>query len=97
MDVSQEFNSNVQDLWLKQSCPSPPTCPMPPYDIGASLPTAFFNKASYGLDQVAVRKAIAMAVDYDTIIANAMTNQSATFDPGSAIPDEPDRWRTGPV
>jgi peptide/nickel transport system substrate-binding protein len=31
------------------------------------------------LDQVAVRKAIAMAVDYDTIIANAMTNQSATF------------------
>ena len=34
---------------------------------------------SYGLDQVAVRKAIAMAVDYDTIIANAMTNQSPTF------------------
>jgi len=28
---------------------------------------------------VAVRKAIAMAVDYDTIVANAMTNQSATF------------------
>jgi peptide/nickel transport system substrate-binding protein len=35
--------------------------------------------ASNGLDQVAVRKAIAIAVDYDTIIANAMTNQSATF------------------
>jgi peptide/nickel transport system substrate-binding protein len=32
------------------------------------------------LDQVAVRKAIAMAVDYPTIIANAMTNQSATFE-----------------
>jgi peptide/nickel transport system substrate-binding protein len=31
------------------------------------------------LDQVAVRKAIAIAVDYPTIIANAMTNQSATF------------------
>jgi peptide/nickel transport system substrate-binding protein len=31
------------------------------------------------LDQVCIRKAIAMAVDYDTIIANAMTNQSATF------------------
>jgi hypothetical protein len=27
-----------------------------------------------------VRKAIAIAVDYPTIIANAMTNQSATFD-----------------
>jgi len=31
------------------------------------------------LDQVAVRKAIAIAVDYDSIISNAITNQSATF------------------
>jgi peptide/nickel transport system substrate-binding protein len=53
--------------------------PKAPYGIGASLPTAFFNEKSYGLDQLAVRKAIAIAVDYDTIIANAMTNQSATF------------------
>jgi peptide/nickel transport system substrate-binding protein len=50
-----------------------------PYSITASLPTAYFNLNSYGLDNVAVRKAIAMAVDYDTIIANAMTNQSPTF------------------
>jgi peptide/nickel transport system substrate-binding protein len=47
--------------------------------IAASLPTAYFNVKSYGLDNVAVRKAIAMAVDYDTINANAMTNQSPTF------------------
>ena len=32
------------------------------------------------MDNVAIRKAIAIAVDYPTIIANAMTNQSATFD-----------------
>jgi peptide/nickel transport system substrate-binding protein len=54
--------------------------PDAPYGIGASLPTAFYNLKSNGLDQVAIRKAIAMAVDYPTIIANAMTNQSATFD-----------------
>jgi peptide/nickel transport system substrate-binding protein len=35
---------------------------------------------SFGLDNIAVRRAIAIAVDYPTIIANAMTNQSATFD-----------------
>jgi peptide/nickel transport system substrate-binding protein len=35
--------------------------------------------SSYGLDQVAVREAIAIAVDYDTINANAMTYQSASF------------------
>ncbi len=79
VDVSQQFNSNVQDLWLKQNLPISTYLPEAPYGIGASLPTAFFNLKSPGLDQVAVRKAIAMAVDYDTIIANAMTNQSATF------------------
>ena len=80
VDVSQQFNSNVQDLWLNQGLPISTYLPEAPYQIGASLPTAYYNLKSYGLDQVAVRKAIAMAVDYDTIVANAMTNQSATFE-----------------
>ena len=80
VDVSQQFNSNVQDLWLVDGLPISTYLPDAPYGIGASLPTAFYNLNSHGLDQVAVRKAIAIAVDYPTIIANAMTNQSATFD-----------------
>ena len=80
VDVSQQFNSNVQVLWESYGLPVSTYLPDPPYGIGASLPTAFYNLKSPGLDQVAVRKAIAMAVDYPTIIANAMTNQSATFD-----------------
>jgi peptide/nickel transport system substrate-binding protein len=79
VDVSQQFNSNIQVLWLNYALPISTYLPDAPYGIGASLPTAFYNKASNGLDNVAIRKAIAMAVDYDTIIANAMTNQSATF------------------
>jgi peptide/nickel transport system substrate-binding protein len=81
VDVSQQFNSNVQDLWLVDGLPISTYLPEAPYGIGASLPTAFFNLtgSSYGLDNLAVRQAIAMAVDYDSIIANAMTNQSATF------------------
>jgi peptide/nickel transport system substrate-binding protein len=79
VDVSQQFNSNVQDFWLKQKLPISTFLPEAPYGIGASLPTAFFNQGAYGLDQLPIRKAIAIAVDYDTIIANAMTNQSATF------------------
>jgi peptide/nickel transport system substrate-binding protein len=79
VDVSQQFNSNIQDLWLNDNLPISTYLPEAPYGIGASLPTAFYNLNSNGLDQVAVRKAIAMAVDYDTIISNAMTNQSATF------------------
>ena len=80
VDVSQQFNSNIQVLWLNYGLPVSTYLPEAPYGIGASLPTAFFNLKSPGLDQVAIRKAIAMAVDYPTIIANAMTNQSATFD-----------------
>jgi peptide/nickel transport system substrate-binding protein len=80
VDVSQQFNSNVQVLWESYGLPVSTYLPEAPYGIGASLPTAFFNLKSPGLDQLCVRKAIAMAVDYPTIIANAMTNQSATFD-----------------
>jgi peptide/nickel transport system substrate-binding protein len=80
VDVSQQFNSNVQVLWLNYGLPISTYLPEAPYSIGASLPTAFYNLKSYGLDQLAIRKAIAIAVDYPTIIANAMTNQSATFD-----------------
>jgi peptide/nickel transport system substrate-binding protein len=80
VDVSQQFNSNINLLWESYGLPISTYLPEAPYGIGASLPTAFYNLNSPGLDQVAVRKAIAMAVDYPTIIANAMTNQSATFD-----------------
>jgi peptide/nickel transport system substrate-binding protein len=80
VDVSQQFNSNIQILWLNYGLPVSTYLPEPPYGIGASLPTAFYNLKAHGLDQPAVRKAIAIAVDYPTIIANAMTNQSATFD-----------------
>jgi peptide/nickel transport system substrate-binding protein len=80
VDVSQQFNSNVQVLWLNYGLPVSTYLPEAPYSIGASLPTAFYNLKSNGLDQVAIRKAIAIAVDYPTIIANAMTNHSATFD-----------------
>ena len=80
VDVSQQFNSNIQLLWLNYGLPISTYLPEAPYGIGASLPTAFYNLKSHGLDQLAVRKAIAIAVDYPTIIANAMTNQSATFD-----------------
>jgi peptide/nickel transport system substrate-binding protein len=79
VDVSQQFIPNVQDLWLVEGLPVSTYLPDAPYMIGASLPTAFYNLSSYGLDQLAIRKAIAIAVDYNRIIADAMANQSATF------------------
>jgi len=80
VDVSQQFNANVQDLWLVEGLPISTYLPEAPYGIGASLPTAFYNLNAYGLDNPIIRKAIAIAVDYDLVVANAMTNQSATFE-----------------
>jgi len=79
VDVCQQFIANVQDLWLKDKLPISTYMQTAPYGICAMLPTAYFNLNIYGLENVAVRKAIAIAIDYDAIITNAMTNQSPTF------------------
>jgi peptide/nickel transport system substrate-binding protein len=79
VDVNQQFLPDIQKLWLEKGLPISTYIDEPPYGICTAIPTAWYNMKSYGLDQVAVRKAIALAVDYDAIIANAMTNQSPSF------------------
>jgi peptide/nickel transport system substrate-binding protein len=79
IDVDQQFIPNIQDLWLKDGLPISTYLDEAPYGICVNMPTAWFNLSKPGLDNVAVRKAIAMAVDYDAINANAMTGQSPTF------------------
>ena len=79
VDVCQQFISNIQDLWEKEGLPISTYLDEAPYGICVNMPTAWYNLSSYGLDQVAVRKAIAIAVDYDAINTNAMTGQSPTF------------------
>ena len=79
VDVCQQFIPNIQDLWLKDGLPISTYMDEAPYHLSASLPTAWYNTSSYGLDNAVIRKAIAIAVDYDAIIANAMTNQSPKF------------------
>lgn len=79
VDVCQQFITDVQELWLTQELPISTWLDEAPYGLTAVMPSAFFNTTKNGLDQVAVRKAIAMAVDYDQIIASAMSGQSPTF------------------
>ncbi|WFR59385.1 ABC transporter substrate-binding protein [Anaerocolumna sp. AGMB13025] len=79
VDVDQQFIPNIQDLWLKDGLPISTYLQDAPYGVCVNMPTAWFNFDVPGLDNVAVRKAIAMAVDYDAIIANAVTGQSPSF------------------
>lgn len=79
IDVDQQFIPNIQDLWLKDGLPISTYFQDAPYGICVSLPTAWYNLDNPLLQNVTIRKAIAMAVDYDAINANAMTGQSPSF------------------
>jgi peptide/nickel transport system substrate-binding protein len=79
IDCNQQFVANVQNLWLVDGLPISTYMSEAPYGLCATMPTAWYNMENPFLQNVAVRKAIAMAVDYDSIIANAMTNQSPSF------------------
>lgn len=77
VDVSQQFISDVPSMVAGGKIST--YLPEAPYNLGATMPTAWFNLERPGLDQVAVRKAIAIATDYDQIIKTAMSGQSASF------------------
>ena len=84
VDVCQQFIGNVQNLWLEDGLPISTYYEEAPYGVCLTMPTAWYNMNLPVLaENPALRKAIAMAVDYDTIIANAMTNQSPSF---AAVP-----------
>lgn len=78
VDVSQQFISEVWKMW-ESGKPISTYIDDAPYYVCATMPTAFFNIERTGLDRVEVRKAIAMAVDYDQIISTAMSGYSPTF------------------
>ena len=80
VDVCQQFISNVQDLWEKDGLPISTYYEEAPYGVCLTMPIAWYNMNIPAIaENPALRKAIAMAVDYDSIIANAMTNQSPSF------------------
>ena len=80
VDVCQQFIGNVQNLWLEDGLPISTFYEEAPYGVCLTMPTAWYNfNIPVLAENPALRKAIAMAVDYDTIIANAMTNQSPSF------------------
>ena len=80
VDVCQQFIGNIQNLWLEDDLPISTYYDEAPYGVCLTMPTAWYNMNMPVIaENTALRKAIAMATDYEAIIANAMTNQSPTF------------------
>jgi len=79
IDVNQQFMANVWDLWETDGLPVSTFLDRPPFYISGTMPSIWFNTTRPGLDQRVVRQAIAFAIDYEQIIAAAMSGYSPTF------------------
>jgi peptide/nickel transport system substrate-binding protein len=80
IDINQQYMTNVFDMWEKDGLPISTYLNDAPYYIPASMPSIFFNTTKPGLDQQAVRDAIAYATDYEQIAQSAMSGYSPTFE-----------------
>ena len=79
IDCNQQFAASLWTLWEDKGLPISTYIDEAPYFLNLSMPTIWFNMKKEGLDQLEVRKAIALAIDYDQIIASAMSGYSYTF------------------
>lgn len=78
VDVSQQFNLDLVNM-MENSDTISTYIDEAPYNMCVTMPTAWFNVSVPGLDRKEVRKAIAMAVDYDQIVTAAMGGQCPSF------------------
>lgn len=86
IDVNQQFMPQIWKLWEENNLPISTYLPDPPYFIPGSIPTIWFNLSKDGLNDPAVRKALAMAIDYEMIGQNAMSGYTAPMSPSLMLP-----------
>ena len=85
VDVSQQFIAQVQTFF---PFGAETYVPQAPYYIPGVIPSIFFNTGRPGLNDPAVRRAIAMVLDYDMIGVNAMSGYTAPKQAHMMLPAE---------
>jgi peptide/nickel transport system substrate-binding protein len=90
VDVSQQFISQVWKIW-ESGVPSETYLPQAPYYMPGVIPCIVFNTTKPGLNDSAVRKAIAMSLDYNTIGQNAMSGYTAPYVASLMLPTAPEQ------
>jgi len=83
IDVSQQF---IAQVWNFFSVGAETYVPQSPYYIPGVIPSIFFNTTRPGLNDPAVRRAIAMVLDYDMIGTNAMSGYTAPKEAHMMLP-----------
>jgi peptide/nickel transport system substrate-binding protein len=85
VDVSQQFIAQVWRMW-EGGAKVETYIPQSPYYMPGVIPCIFFNTTKPGLNDKAVRKAIAMVLDYDMIGTNAMSGYTAKKQASMMLP-----------
>lgn len=81
VDASQQFTPQIWKMWQTQKLPVKTWYDKAPYHLPGSIPMLVVNCKKKGLDNPAVRRAIAHAIDYQRIANTAMSSYS---DPAQA-------------
>jgi len=85
VDVSQQFVFQIWYMW-ENGLPIETYLIQSPYYIPGVMPSIIFNTAKPGLSDKAVRKAIAMAIDYERIRVNSMSGYTAEKQASMMLP-----------
>lgn len=81
VDVSQQFLPSVWELEKDMKAPVSTYFDGKPYHLGYGMPSLIFNISQDGTGDYAVRKAIALSLDYETIGENAMSGYTEDMIP----------------
>ncbi len=85
LDIMQQFVSQIWKMW-EGGKPVGTYLKDKPYYVPGSMPMLLMNTTKKGLDNAAVRKAIATAINYADIAETAMSGYSATVQPSLILP-----------
>ncbi|MGP5305229.1 ABC transporter substrate-binding protein [Brachybacterium alimentarium] len=92
LDVMQQFVPQISKMW-EAGKPVGTYLQEEPYFVPSSMPMFLMNTTKPGLDDPAVRKALAYAVDYASIAETAMSGYSSQVLASLVIPDgAEDQW-----
>lgn len=86
VDVSRQFVSQIWNMWEKEKLPVETYLSKAPYYIPGAIPSLVFNVTKPGLDDVAVRKAIALSIDYKKIGEVAVSGYTDPVVPSLMLP-----------
>ncbi|HVX42794.1 MAG TPA: ABC transporter substrate-binding protein, partial [Mycobacteriales bacterium] len=86
VDVSQQFTPQIWKMWQDKKKPIHTWYDKKPYHVPGSIPMLVLNTKRKGLDQVAVRRALAYGIDYEHIAATAMSEYSVPANSSLILP-----------